>query len=278
MSAHSLLELIEERIASGRVELPPANRVAQQLQDVTADPEFDMKKVVELIGADQALTADILRAANSAYYGGLSEITTVHDATVRLGAPEVVRLAVLAAEKSQYEVRDAALEAFIPDLWRHAAATALGARWLARKLAFDDLEHEAFIGGLLHDVGNLLLVRVIDDIATSGELEIALSRPLVAEILDSGHTRHGHLLAEHWNLPEAYRAIVRDHHDDDLAGAGTLINLVALADKAAVQQGIGLEHDPALRLDATEEAHALGATDIVLAELAILLEDSVELV
>jgi HD-like signal output (HDOD) protein len=278
MSARSLLELIEERIAAGQVELPPANRIAQQLQAVTADPDFEMNKVIALIGADQALTADILRAANSAYYGGLATITTVRGATVRLGAPEVVRLAVLATEKSQYRVRHATLGAFIPDLWHHATAVALGARWLARKLGYDNLEHEAFIGGLLHDVGNLLLVRVIDDIAAAGELQIALSRPLVAEILDSGHTRHGYLLAKHWNLPEAYCEIVRDHHAEDLSGAGALINVVALADKAATQLGIGLDHDPSLRLDATEEAHTLGASDVALAELSILLEDSAALV
>lgn len=278
MSAHSLLQIVEERIAAGQVELPPANRVTQKLQVVTADRNFDMAEVEELITSDQALTADVLRAANSAFYGGLAEITTVRDATVRLGTPEVVRIAILATEKNQFQVRNPVLKALMPDLWSHAVATALGARWLARKLGFADLENEAFIAGLLHDVGNLLLVRVIDDITADGGVEFNLTRPLLLEILDSGHTRHGHMLAEHWHLPEAYCQVVRDHHLEDLAGAGTLINLVVLADKATVQLGIGLDHEPSLRLEATEETLTLGAGDIVLAELAIMLEDAVELV
>ena len=118
----------------------------------------------------------------------------------------------------------------------------------------------------------------IDEILSEGEIQLNLSRPLIQEILDSGHTEHGHMLAQHWNLPESYCEVVRDHHKEDMTEAGTLLLLVALADKACVQQGIGLESDETLRLEATEESHALGATDIMLAELSIMLEDTIELV
>lgn len=274
----SLLDLIEQRIAEGRVELPPANEITSRLQAVTTDPDFAMGEVVEIIGSDQALTAGVLRVANSAFYGGLSPVRTVRDAVVRLGAPELVRLAVLSAEKAAYQASTPQLREMIPDLWRHASATAMGARWLARKLGFADQENEAFIGGLLHDVGSLMLVRIIDDLMATGELEVALPPAVLAEVIDTGHTKHGYHLAQHWNLPEIYCEVVRDHHREDLAEASPLINLVALADKTCLQLGIGLEADASLRLDATDEAQMLGASDLVLAQLSIMLEDAQHLV
>lgn len=274
----SLLQLIEDRIASGKVELPPANHITAKLHEVTSNPDFNMNEVVELIGSDPALTTEILRLANGTFYGGLSEIKTVRDATVRLGAPEVVRLAALMVEKALYKVRHPELAKLIPDLWHHAMATAMGAKWLAVKLGFADLENEAFIGGLLHDVGTLLLVRILDDILAEDETHVNLEQQLLLELLDLGHTKEGYALVKHWNLPEEYCEVVRDHHNQDLTRSGTLINLVALADKACQRHGIGLEHDESLRLESTEEAHTLGAGDIVLAQLLIMLEDAYELV
>jgi len=273
----SLLHLIETMIENGQIDLPPCNNVTAKLQAIVEDPNFDMKEVVALISTDQVLVAEVLRVANSSFYSGLSEVTTVPDATVRLGAPEVVRLAVLATEKVQYEVRAPELSQHMVPLWNHAVAVAMGARWLAKKLGYADLENEAFIGGLLHDVGSLLLIKVLDDILNDDPSRINLSETLLKEILDTGHTQQGYRLARHWELPEVYCTIVRDHHNDDLSDASNLMNIVCLADKACLQLGIGLEQDASIVLAATEEAYSLGARDILLAELSIMLEDTLEL-
>ena len=209
----SLMDLIEQRIAAGKVDLPPANRITAKLQSVTTDPDFAMGDVVELISSDQALTTEVLRVANGAFYGGLSQVRSVRDAVVRLGAPEIVRLAVMSGEKAAYRARTPQLQAMIPPLWQHAVATAMGARWLAKKLGFNNLENEAFIGGLLHDVGSLMLVRIIDDLMIAGELEATLPPAVLVEIIETGHTRRGYELARHWHLPDVYCDVVRDHHE-----------------------------------------------------------------
>ena len=273
----SLMSLIEARIASGDVELPPASEVSTRLQALTASPDFDMNEVVQLICSDQVLTAEVLRVANGAFYGGLSEVRTVADATVRLGATEITRLAVMCSEKANYKARHPALAALIPDLWNHSVGTAMGARWLADKLGFKDLQNEAFIGGLLHDVGSLLIVRVIDQILQEEGKQIELREPLLIEILERGHTSHGYTLAGMWNLPQSYCEVVRDHHLEEASQSNQLLNLVALADKACTKLGIGIESDDSLRLDATEQALTLGASDLVLAQLSVMLEDATSL-
>lgn len=273
----SLMSRIEARIDSGQVVLPPGNKITARLQAVTANPDFDMNEVVELVSSDQALTADILRVANGAFFGGLSEIRTIADATVRLGATEVLRLAVLSTEKANYTATDPALRALVPDLWSHSVATALGAKWLAVKLGFQDIQNEAFIGGLLHDVGSLLMVKVIDEILQEEKEALTIPPSLLQEILEKGHTTHGHTLAGLWNLPQVYQEIVRDHHREDLGQAGPLLNLVSLADKACANLGIGIEENESVRLDATEQAQVLGAGDLALAQLSVMLEDAVVL-
>jgi putative nucleotidyltransferase with HDIG domain len=270
----SLLEMIEAAVEDGEISLPARNQTARRLQAIIADEDHDIEQVLELIESDQALTTEVLRVANSPFYGGLSEVTTVRKAVVRIGGPEIVRLAIAATEKRSYQVADRSLATTIASLWDHALGTALGARWLARKLGFGELESEAFIAGLLHDVGKLLLIRIVDQLKTEGRLGDGVPETVLAEVLESGHTRHGAVLLEHWGLPEAYRRVVRDHHTDPVDASDTLLLLVRLANLACHGLGIGMVCDPSVNLAATEEAYALDARDILLAELSIMLEDA----
>lgn len=269
----SILSMVDEAIESLTIVLPARNQTAVQLQRMLAKPEYDIQEILKIIESDQALTGEVLRVANSPFYGGLTQITTVHKAVVRLGGPEVVRLAIAAVEKESYRVKDPALAALIAPLWNHALGVALGARWLVRRLGFKDLENEAFIAGLLHDVGKLLLVRVCDDLKRLGRISPAVPEAVIREVLAAGHCRHGDALLAHWGLPEIYRNVVRGHHEELVDEHNTLLLMVRLANLACRSLGIGLAHDSSLNLSASEEATALDLRDIMLAELTIMLED-----
>ncbi|MBU2500296.1 HDOD domain-containing protein [bacterium] len=273
----SLLQMVENRIASGSVTLPPCHEVAGRLQEITSDPDFKLDDVVDLIVRDAALTTGVLRAANSAYFGGLSAITTIRDAAVRLGAPEVLRLALLASEKERYRVRSPQLESYMEPMWRHSLLVATGSRWLAAKLGYSDMQNQAFIGGLLHDVGGLLLIKALDDLLAAGEAPAEPAPELVTEIINSAHARLGYELVAGWDIPEIYCEVVRDHHETDKSAGSTLLNVVALADKACWLLEVGLESDPSIVLTSTEEAFTLGADDLLLAQLQVMLEDHLAL-
>jgi len=275
--SRSLLELIEETVSAGEVRLPARNQTAQQLQTILGEKNYEIHEILEIVESDQALTTEILRVANSPFYCGLSEITTVRNAVVRIGGPEVVRLAIAAVEKDNYRVHNEEFSQIMKPLWDHAMGVALGARWLARRLGFRDLENESFIAGLLHDVGKLILIRVIDDLQHDGRLTTSVPASVINEVLDTAHCRYGGLLMEHWSLPEVYATAVRDHHDEAIDEHNPLLLMVRLADLACRSLGIGLNSDSSLNLAATEEAHALDAREIMLAELAIMLEDAFSL-
>ncbi len=116
----------------------------------------------------------------------------------------------------------------------------------------------------------------MDDLRMTGAISADLPETLIVEIPGSDmHTRQGCLLAQTWNLPDQYCVVVRDPHQEPVDVNHTLLLLVRLADQACEKVRIGLHGDPNIALAATQEAQALGLGEITLAEMEILLEDSI---
>jgi len=162
-------------------------------------------------------------------------------------------------------------------LWVHSLACATGAKWLAKKTGYINLAAESFMGGLLHDIGQLALLKVLDDIQRNKESKAPFSDTLISEILDRMHVDTGYQLTTSWSLPEAYCSIVADHHKDDFDGNNILLVIVRLSDKACKKIGKSLHPDTSLSLVSSLEAHLLGIKEITLAELEIIVEDAGEL-
>ncbi len=271
----SLIQRIEDFAQNKSFTLPVFGEAAIRVRNALRSDDYDIVEVERIIQTDQALSVEVLKAANSPFYGGLTAITSVRNAVVRIGAKQVTQLVLMASSKSQYKARDVALALMIADLWKHAAGTAMAAQWLSRRLGFTQLEDEAFVGGLLHDIGKLYLLRVLDELMADANNPIDAPRELIDEILASTHAEQGHRLLASWNLPEIYRLVVRDHHRPDFDPANFTLLVVRLANAACAKLGIGLSAEQGLVLPALPEAQHLGAGELLLAELEIVLEDSI---
>ncbi len=271
----SLLEKIIELIDSGKLELPVFNESAAKLQALNADGDIRTSEVEALVSGDQVLVAEILRAANSPFFGGLTEIHTVHNALVRLGLKEVSRLAIAASHKSNYDAKEPELRRMIRELWKHASSTAAAGAWLARKLSFGhQLEEEAFLGGPLHDVGKLVILKAIDEIGQTENMH-PLSPEVLDEVMLSAHGELGYNFLSRWNIPDLYCEIARDHHLKDFESSRVSLSIVRLANQAGAKVGLSMQPDPTIVLGALPEAQYLNAKDIVLAELEIMMEDTI---
>jgi HD-like signal output (HDOD) protein len=269
---------IEHLVASGNLTLPVFNDAAAKLQALRASDDVGASEVEHLILADQVLVAEVLRAANSPFFGGLAQISSVRSAIVRLGLNQVSQLALMVSHRSQYDAKDGAIREMIQQLWIHATATAMAAGWLARRLGFGkELESEAFLGGLLHDVGKLVILRAIDEIKANGKEPYEISPHLVNEILASVHPVLGGAFLQHRNIPNVYCDIAGDHHLDDFEPSRIPLVTVRLANRAAAKMGLSLQPAPRIVLSALPEAHCLNANDILLTELEIVMEDSLAL-
>jgi HD-like signal output (HDOD) protein len=273
-SAPSLIEIVQSRIIGNAVRLPVFNPTAVRIQQEIRREEPDLRLIERLIGSDQALTAEVLRYSNSSFYKGLMQVSTVRNAIVRLGINEVSNIVMAVAHENQFRSKDPFLNSIMRKLWCHALATAMGAHWLARHCGLHGTAHEAFFAGLLHDVGKLFILTVIDDIQQSGDLAVKPSISLLMEAMDELHPAHGYALMHHWNLPEKYSRVVRDHHAEALEAENYLVLTVRLANQTCHKMGIGLRQEPALMVAATAEASELHLSDIDIAKLEIMLEDS----
>lgn len=273
----SLIEQINEFVQQENFQLPVFNDVAMRILKMARHEDFDLRELSNLIYQDQVLVAEVLKAANSPFFGGLSAITTVKDAIIRLGSRQVCDLVLIAAERIQYRATDKKLNRLLGKLWKHSVASAIGSQWLARRLSYHEKDNEAFIGGLLHDIGKLFLLRVIDTMQESKELSFKISYELSYELISAFHAEQGYKLLRQWNLPQIYCDIARDHHSMDFDQEHIPLLLVRLTNQACDKLGVGMTHDPSIVLISTPEAAILRVKEIVLAELEVMLEDTMQI-
>lgn len=272
MSGQSLQDMVQKALAAKDLKLPVFNRTAMDLQKVLSGQDFDIEKCAALINRDQALASEVLKEANSSFYSGLNKVVTIKDAMVRLGAKEVLRLTMQVSQRGLYRCQNKGLNQLMEKLWKHSLACALGAYWLARHAGYQSQMQEAFLGGLMHDIGQLFLLKVLDDVSRSNP-EIKLSEALVMEVLVSMHVEQGYRLMQHWGLPEEYADVVRYHHHVEPPIDKSLLNLVMMSDQTCRKIGLALNQQPELVLATSREAQALGLKETTLAELEIALED-----
>ncbi len=266
--------MIDNFLRSKDVKLPAFNATAHRIQKEFAKEEPDSRLIEKLIVSDQSLTGEVLRVSNSSFYRGLTQITTVRDAIIRLGIKEVSNIATLVTLQHNFRSKNPTAQKIMGKLWRHSVGCAIGANWLAKQAGLQAVVHEAFIAGLLHDVGKLFILKVIDDLKASGDIVNPPSDELLNEVMQKLHTDQGYALMSHWNLPEKYCQIARDHHIEDFDCNNFLIVLVRLANRMCHKIGIGLYKDPSLVLMATPEAKQLQLSEVDLARLEVRLEDS----
>lgn len=271
---NSFLEIVQAYLKSEKAVLPVFNQTGMRVQQEVAKADPDLRTIEKLISSDQALTTQVLRTANSAFYKGLSKANSIREAIIRLGTNEVGNIVSLCTQQVNYRSTDPFILELMKRLWQHSVGCAIGSQWLARQLKFDALAADAFTAGLLHDVGKLLVLKVIEVLRRSKSVTVQPSESFMLEVLDFLHTEQGWQLSQRWNLPDIYSHVIRAHHDPELNTGDTLLILVRLANKACNKMGIGLKTDPEISLETTPEANLLGLNGILLARLEIQLEDS----
>ena len=224
-------------------DLPPLPTSAMRVIALTKNPATTLKELETVIGQDLALTAGILRQANSSYYGYARRISSTQDAIVLLGFQVIQGLAMSAAISPLLKTRLVGYKIEQEGLWQHSMLTAIVAKRLCqhRKLPYTGA---AFTAGLLHDIGKLIisvyvqevgdniLKRVTEDKRTYVELE--------AKVIGYNHAAVGGFLAKSWNLPEdLVEAIYYHHSPSNAPNYEELASVIHVADGLASILGIG---------------------------------------
>ncbi|HWP95787.1 MAG TPA: HDOD domain-containing protein [Syntrophomonadaceae bacterium] len=273
ISLESIIEAVND--------IPALPHVVVRIMQLTDDPNTTPQDIHSVLNQDQAMTARVLRLANSAYYGYARRIATITDAVVLLGF-NTIRSIVMAAAVSELlnkKIEGYALEE--GELWRHSQASAITARFLARRCKFAQVDL-AYTAGLLHDIGKVILNRYMKDayhevvdLVSNQEMPFMQAEE---QVLGCNHALIGARVAEKWSLPPQLVEAIQLHHYPDLAQANEkLTAIVHMADAICLSMGIGVGVDGLLYPVSAHAVKILGMSEADIenqvSELADVLAD-----
>ncbi len=215
-----IIKKISDDISAGRVDLPPVPDIVMKLNKALERDDTSTNEIVKIIMADQILTSKILKIVNSAYYAKHGRITSLHQAVLYIGLKSLISVATVHALSgiSPHNVNK------VKNILKHSLTTAFIARALAPYCAEDP--EEAFVCGLLHDIGKTVLLENINHYRISDE---ALN-----EILKDFHAEVGALLAEKWKFSDVIKTTIKFHHaPEDSEKYHGMLKLIASSDRIA---------------------------------------------
>ena len=238
-----------DQIIANIDQLPSIPLVVSKIINMVNDPEVNFKVVADEISKDQAITADILKICNSAYYSKGKEITSVDRAIVTLGIKEVKDIVVVSTAKQIMNKPIIGYDLEKGDLWKHNLIVAMLAKKIAIMKKQRAIADVVFTGGIIHDVGKTILALFVANtfkeiLETSQTKQIDFTSA-EREVMGFDHQEIGEKILEKWQFPEVLRMIVRYHHDPDNAPAqyGQTVSIVHIANTIALMAGVGIGND-----------------------------------
>lgn len=183
------------------------------LQRLCSSSNATLEEVAKSIAKDPSLTADVLKLSNSAGFITGKRITTIKEAVKIIGFGNLNLILTASASRKILGDRYKKFEV----IWEHSSRVAFYARLIARKKNLNVIAESAFISGLLHDIGKIVLlstdssiVNTISEITKDKQLR---SSSILEEIsIGISHAEIGGLIAEKWNFPESLSAAIKNHH------------------------------------------------------------------
>lgn len=187
--------------------LKPFPAVAHELIGMLDREDYALRNVVAAFDRDPGLASRVLRLSNSGFFHTQTPVTSVRSAIVRLGAQNVRDLVAAAAVHGLFEDAGEVGQRLL----EHAIATGAIARQLCLQLGLE-LAPEAYVAGLLHDIGKLLMLQAFgEDYDTSERYDNGIAVEREARGYD--HALLGAVACAEWNLPAPFADAIRMHHD-----------------------------------------------------------------
>jgi putative nucleotidyltransferase with HDIG domain len=251
------------KILQSTKDLPPMPIVAQRVLVLTEREDTSPMDLQRVISTDLALATKILRVANSALFGQARSVATISQAVNLLGYNAIRSLVVAASVRSLFMAKgDAGLKERL--LWEHALGCGIAARLLAARLGYPG-EENAFLGGLMHDIGKVVMnARFPEEYGRLFEAVYNHRRrahEIEEEHLGLSHPVLGAILVKSWNFSAELEDVVASHHDLSKAKVNLeAAAIVHFANLLCERLGIGGRPCEDLDLAAAESVPVLGLT------------------
>ncbi|MDH5570514.1 MAG: HDOD domain-containing protein [Gammaproteobacteria bacterium] len=213
--------------------LPSLPHILIKLLSACRDDNICFEKISDIISKDASLSAKVIAVANSPVYGHARHLTSLKHILMFLGLDTIKSIAITASVKQFFSRYSNNKSQFLRQFWKHALSCAITARSLAQLTNYKYVE-EAYIAGLLHDIGKL----VLEHHDKSDYCELIQAEYPVGQLLDIEkqkfnitHDELGGRLLSKWGINEVISDSVRYHHAeiDDIQDAHHLVKIINLA-------------------------------------------------
>ncbi|PWG62435.1 HDOD domain-containing protein [Spiribacter halobius] len=244
------LALTPRDIVLAAPDLASPPEVYRRLTEVLEQGDWDLPQLARVVESDPGVTARLLKLVNSPYFGMPRRVSSVADAVGVLGANALRSLVLASTVMERYRgVPEELLD--VRAFWRRSLRVAVTASLLAEAAPRAVERQELLLGGLLHDIGGMLLCLTVPEAVREALLEdpdVASSGALERVVLGSPRQALGEALLEHWRLPPRIVAAVAWHPQPAQAPQAALLvalTSLAVAGAAALAEGEGPLTDPA---------------------------------
>ncbi|OPX93770.1 MAG: HDOD domain protein [Syntrophorhabdus sp. PtaU1.Bin002] len=243
-----MIEDFESKIRHTIEYLPPMPIVMTELIQALKDEDVELSTLGRIISKDPSMSLNVLKVANSAFYGLRNKVATIEHAVRMLGIREITSLCIAC---STWNVLKPSAKEQTIDLamfWRHSVATGVFAKLLADELNIG-LLNSIYLAGLMHDVGKIVLDRFAHD-EYMDVLRLTYNEGVPAleaerQVMGASHDMVGSWLMEKWQLPEVFGQVAKYHHSIFETPEGLMIpvSIVSFANHLAKFKSFGFGGD-----------------------------------
>ena len=269
-----------EDILAAVESVPSMPAAAAEVVQLLQDPYVEIDDLMRAIEYDPGLTSNVLRLANSAYFGFAGAIDSVKKAIIRLGMRTIYHLVVASAVAPMADRPVRGYDLPAGGLWKHSVSVAVGTQEMAKILGLK-LPGYAFSAGILHDVGKIVLGTYLE-VDAAPIVSLAYEERIsfeVAErrVLGIDHAEVSAILLDSWGLPSSLVDVSRWHHQPDhFLGDKVVVDLVHVADNLSIMSGFGTGVDGLNYSPSKEVLDRLGLTEDMIDQALYLMLTSVD--
>ena len=213
LKEETIISDVKEKILNDVETLPTFPENIVELQHLCLQKESSIDDISKKISIDPALTADVLKLSNSSGFVPGKKIVTVKEAVTIIGLKNLYFILMATATKKILEDNYKKFEI----IWQHCVKVAYYVKQIAKMMSLANISDQAFIVGLLHDIGKIVLLstdeKIINKMSEITKNKQLRSSSILEEItIGISHAEIGALIADKWNFPDELKIPIANHH------------------------------------------------------------------
>lgn len=267
-NVRDVLESVVEKMKSGKIELPVLPQIVLDVKSVLETPTSTSEDLAKVIERDGVISIRLISVANSPYYRGLEQITSVRTAISRLGHSETQNLVSAIANKSMFDTKHVRFKQLMEKLWNHSLGCGYAAAAIAKRLELPEVETFFFVG-VVHDIGKAVLLK---SLAERMPKKPSVKTDEMQNDINLYHSAVSRLMLKRWNYPKPIiRAVTKQEQAELPEAADKVLLVLRLANRLVEAAGFSVFENE--RIDDVGALDAVSALGIAAEDVASISEE-----